>query len=286
MIGGMARFALCCLVVWGAAACEQEAAPAAPPNPLEDVPTAQLLERLREDPDHPAASEELLRRGAKVLPELLAAMRGDDERLALSCTLLVAGVGDEAVPAVQGLLRAGTPTQRVRALRAIKAGAMVVQLAREAEARRSTPRRHAPAFLRSGVRADVVAALRDPSAAVRAAAAEALREFGPCDDAAASALTLAVREDPDAGVRAFSAYVLGDRAQGRAEAEKALAEVLVTDADARVREAAANALGAMPRISEASVAALRRAEESGPSPNVKEAAALSLALHRQRAASR
>jgi HEAT repeat protein len=287
----MARLALCLLGAWGIAACEREPPPATPSNPWKDLPTAQLIEEIRKSPGPSDVSDELVRRGADALPDLMAALRGEDERLALECGFILAEIGNTAVPAMQELLRSGTPAQRVRVLRAVKGGAMAARVAREAEAiRRRTPgpapRRDATAFLGTAVRADVIAALLDPSDEVRVEAAAALRQFGPCDDATASALILALRGDADAGVRAFSAFALGDCAHGRADAENALAEALVSDADPRVREAAANALGAMPRISEASVAALRRAEESGPSPNVKEAAALSLALHRQRAASR
>ncbi|MCK6459286.1 MAG: HEAT repeat domain-containing protein [Planctomycetes bacterium] len=282
----MARLALCLLAAWGISGCEREAPPAAPANPLKDVPTAELLERLRESTGPTDVADELVRRGAKALPYLMAALRGEDERLAMDCGFIVIGIGNAAAPAVQELLRSGTPRQRARALQVIRYGAMAARVAREAEAigRRSTPGKDMTAFL--DLRADVIAALRDPSDGVRTDAANALRQFGPCDDATASALILALRGDASASVRSHSAFALGHGAEGRADVEEALAEALAKDADARVREAAADALGAMAGVSNATLDALRHAEEMDPVPKVKESAALSLALQRQKAALR
>jgi HEAT repeat protein len=250
------------------AACDR--APPERPNPLRTVATAELIERLREKPEPRDVFEELVRRGAPVLPELLAALRTADD-LPLDCDLhahrvaaVIGRIGADAVPALRQLLRSGPSRERARALLAL---ALVGKPAR-------------------GASGDVIAALADVSSEVRKQAACALPDFGPCDDAGASALTAALRGDPDAFVRGWAAMALGRCAHGRAGVEEALVEALRADEDEVVREVAAGALADLPAVSGATLAALKAASETDATRRVREAAYYSHGLARQKFAER
>ncbi|HEX7121236.1 MAG TPA: HEAT repeat domain-containing protein [Gemmatimonadaceae bacterium] len=102
----------------------------------------------------------------------------------------------------------------------------------------------------------LAAALRDPVAAVRAAAAEALGNAR--DSVAVRALMELLRTDPSAPVRRSAAWSLGEIEDPAAI--PALAEALVRDRDREVRKNAAQALGQIerPQATPALVQALER----------------------------
>lgn len=104
----------------------------------------------------------------------------------------------------------------------------------------------------------LAAALRDPVAGVRAAAAEALRSAR--DSVAVRALMEVLRTDPSAAVRRSAAWSLGEIEDPAAI--PALAEALARDRDLEVRKNAAEALGHIDRP-QATPALVQALEQDG-----------------------
>jgi len=118
--------------------------------------------------------------------ELVAALRSPDAEKRGQARLQLITLGEPAVPALAGMLRSGTPTERVAAANTL--------WGMGGRARAAVP--------------DLAAALADPDPDLQVAAAMALENMGPLAEAAVPSLAAAVRAR-DTRVRQAAVKALG-----------------------------------------------------------------------------
>jgi HEAT repeat protein len=117
---------------------------------------------------------------------LVADLKSPDAEKSGQARLELIRMGEPAVPAVSGMLRSGTPAERIAAANTL--------WGMGARARAAAP--------------DLAAALADPDPDLQVAAAMALENMGPAAAPAVAALIRALR-DPSAEVRPWAARALG-----------------------------------------------------------------------------